>query len=86
LLEKNPGLVIGTVSGYGANRPNSKLPGFGTLAESYSSFTYLNVQPDGPPTNAPLALADFIAGMQMAFAVMIVLTIAKRESQWWTMH
>lgn len=78
LLKRNPGLVIGTVSGYGSTGPNSSLPGFGTLAEGYSGFTYLNAQPDGPPTNAPLALADFNAGVHLSFAVMIALTKAKR--------
>jgi len=78
LLDQNPGLVIGTVSGYGRTGPYRSLPGFGTLAEGYSGFTFLNAQPDGPPTNAPLALADYIAGIHLAFAVMIALKHAKR--------
>jgi formyl-CoA transferase len=78
LLDKNPGLVIGTVSGYGLTGPYNSLPGFGTLAEGYSGFTFLNAQPDGPPTNAPLALADYIAGVHLAFAVMIALKSARR--------
>jgi formyl-CoA transferase len=79
LLEKNPGLVIGTISGYGRTGPYSELPGFGTLAEGFSGFTYLNAQPGGPPTNAPLALADYIAGIHLAFAVMIALKHQKRN-------
>lgn len=73
LIEKNPGLVIATVSGYGQTGPFSKRPGFGTLAEGFSGFTYLNAQPDGPPTNAPMALADFITGAHLAFAIVICL-------------
>jgi len=79
LLETNPGLVIGNISGYGRTGPYSSLPGFGTLAEGYSGFTYLNAQPGGPPTNAPLALADYIAGIHLAFAVMIALKSQKRN-------
>jgi len=79
LLENNPGLVIGTVSGYGRTGPYSSLPGFGTLAEGFSGFTFLNAQPGGPPTNAPLALADYIAGIHLAFAVMIALKHQKRN-------
>jgi crotonobetainyl-CoA:carnitine CoA-transferase CaiB-like acyl-CoA transferase len=79
LLETNPGLVIGSISGYGRSGPYSALPGFGTLAEGYSGFTYLNAQPGGPPTNAPLALADYIAGIHLAFAVMIALKNQKRN-------
>ena len=50
LLDKNPGLVIGTVSGYGQTGPYNSLPGFGTLAEGYSGFTYLKY---------PTFLSDF---------------------------
>jgi crotonobetainyl-CoA:carnitine CoA-transferase CaiB-like acyl-CoA transferase len=78
LLRENPGLIIGTVSGYGQSGPYAGRPGFGTLAEGFSGFTYLNAQPDGPPTNAPMALADFIAGVHLAFAVMIALRHQKR--------
>ena len=79
LLENNPGLVIGTISGYGRTGPYSSFPGFGTLAEGFSGFTFLNAQPGGPPTNAPLALADYIAGIHLAFAVMMALKHQKRN-------
>ena len=78
LLRINPGLIIGTVSGYGQSGPYAGRPGFGTLAEGFSGFTYLNAQPDGPPTNAPLALADFITGVHLAVAVLIALRDQKR--------
>lgn len=78
LLRENPGLIIGTVSGYGQSGPYAGRPGFGTLAEGFSGFTYLNAQPDGPPTNAPMALADFIVGVHLAFAVMVALRHQER--------
>jgi len=78
LLQANPGLIIGTVSGYGQTGPYSGRPGFGTLAEGFSGFTYLNAQPDGPPTNAPMALADFITGVHLGLAVLIALRQQKR--------
>jgi crotonobetainyl-CoA:carnitine CoA-transferase CaiB-like acyl-CoA transferase len=73
LLKHNPGLVIGKVSGYGQNGPYASKPGFGTLAEGFSGFTYLNAQPGGVPTNPPLALGDFVAGLHLAFAIMTCL-------------
>ncbi len=78
LLKANPGLIIGSVSGYGQSGPYAPRPGFGTLAEAYSGFTYLNAHPDGPPTNPPLALADLITGTNLALAVMIALRNQKR--------
>ncbi|MCF8038221.1 MAG: CoA transferase [Desulfohalobiaceae bacterium] len=78
LLEANPGLIIGSVSGYGQSGPYASRPGFGTLAEAYSGFVYLNAHPGGPPTNPPLALADLIAGTNLALAIMIALRKQKR--------
>lgn len=74
----NPGLIIGKISGYGQTGPYSPRPGFGTLAEAFSGYTYLNAQPGGVPTNPPLALADYIAGLHLAFAVAVSLRAQKR--------
>lgn len=45
LLKINPGLIVGKISGYGQTGPYAKKPGFGTLAEGFSGYTYLNAQP-----------------------------------------
>ncbi|HSB82381.1 MAG TPA: CoA transferase [Candidatus Methylomirabilis sp.] len=73
LWEINRGLIIGRISGYGQTGPYASKPGFGTLAEAMSGFTYMNAQPGAPPTNPPLALADMIAGTHLALGVMIAL-------------
>ena len=78
LQELNSGLIIGKISGYGQTGPYSPRPGFGTLAEAYSGYTYLNAQPGGVPTNPPMALADYIAGLHLAFAILIALREQKR--------
>jgi len=78
LHRKNPGLIIGKISGYGQTGPYSPRPGFGTLAEAYSGYTYLNAQPGGVPTNPPMALADYIAGLHLVFAVTVALRNQKR--------
>lgn len=78
LWEINRGLIIGRISGYGQTGPYASKPGFGTLAEAMSGFTYMNAHPGGPPTNPPLALADMIAGVHLALGVMIALRDQKR--------
>jgi len=78
LWEINRGLIIGRISGYGQTGPYAGKPGFGTLAEAMSGFTYKNGQPGGPPTNPPLALADMIAGVHLALGTMIALREQRR--------
>ena len=73
LLERNPRLVIVRITGWGQTGPNASRPGFGTLAEAYSGFTYLNGPADGPPVQAPLSLADTVAGSYAASAALAAL-------------
>ena len=69
----NPRLVLARVTGFGQTGPYAHRPGFGTLAEAMSGFAALNGEPDGPPLLPPLALADGIAGLATAFAVLAAL-------------
>jgi formyl-CoA transferase len=78
LLELNPGLVIGKVSGYGMTGPHAHQPGFGTLAEAYSGFSYLNGYENTGPTSPPIALADLTTGIHLAYAVSLALHQSKR--------
>jgi crotonobetainyl-CoA:carnitine CoA-transferase CaiB-like acyl-CoA transferase len=48
-------------------------PGFGTLAESMSGFAHVTGQPDGPPTLPPFGLADGIAALASAVAILTAL-------------
>ncbi|ADD41323.1 CaiB/BaiF CoA transferase family protein [Stackebrandtia nassauensis] len=73
LLEANPRLVISRVTGFGQIGPMAGEPGFGTLAEAMSGFASMTGEPDGPPTLPPLALADGIAALACAYAIMVAL-------------
>jgi crotonobetainyl-CoA:carnitine CoA-transferase CaiB-like acyl-CoA transferase len=77
LLERNPRLVIVRITGWGQTGPKAAQPGFGTLAEAYSGFTYLNGTLDGPPTSAPTSLADTVAGTYAAAAALAALWEAR---------
>jgi crotonobetainyl-CoA:carnitine CoA-transferase CaiB-like acyl-CoA transferase len=73
LLAANPRLVLLRTTGFGQFGPYARRPGFGTLAESLSGFAHLTGDPDGPPTLPPFALADGIAALAGASAVMFAL-------------
>ena len=67
----NPQLIIVRVSGFGQDGPYRERPGFGTLVEGMSGFAAMNGFEDREPVLPPLALADMVAGLYGAFAVMI---------------
>lgn len=73
LSQSNPGLIMARVTGFGQFGPYKKRPGFGTLAESMSGFAHVTGQPDGPPTLPPFGLADGIAALATAIAILTAL-------------
>jgi crotonobetainyl-CoA:carnitine CoA-transferase CaiB-like acyl-CoA transferase len=73
LLARNPRLVIARVTAFGQFGPYAGRPGFGSLAEAMSGFAALTGEPDGPPTLPPFGLADGIAALATAFAVLVAL-------------
>jgi len=77
LLERNPKLVVVRISGWGQTGPRASRPGFGTLAEAFAGFTFLNGQAGHPPHPAPLSLADAVAGTYAAAAALAALWEAR---------
>ncbi|HEV2460579.1 MAG TPA: CoA transferase, partial [Ktedonobacterales bacterium] len=69
----NPRLILLRVTGFGQCGPYAPRPGFGTLAESLTGFAHLTGQPGGPPTLPNGPLADGLAGVTGAYAVMVAL-------------
>jgi crotonobetainyl-CoA:carnitine CoA-transferase CaiB-like acyl-CoA transferase len=81
LLKTNPVLIVVRVSGFGQTGPYAPLPGFGTLVEAMSGFAARTGFPDREPVLPPLALADMVAGLYGAFAVMTALRARDRGRQ-----
>ncbi len=73
LHQLNPKLVITRISGWGQDGPYSQRPGFGTIIEGMSGFASFNGFADRAPVLPPMYLADGIAGLYGASAVMIAL-------------
>jgi len=73
LQAANPKLIVLRTTAFGQFGPYANRPGFGTLAESMSGFASITGQPDGPPTLPPFGLADGIAGLAGAIAVLMAL-------------
>ncbi|GAA3813307.1 CaiB/BaiF CoA transferase family protein [Streptomyces phyllanthi] len=81
LSAANPRLVLARVTAFGQYGPYAHRPGFGTLAEAMSGFASITGEPDAPPTLPPFGLADSIAGLTTAYAVMTALAARERTSE-----
>ncbi|WP_326799993.1 CoA transferase [Streptomyces sp. NBC_01808] len=81
LSAANPRLVLARVTGFGQFGPYAGRPGFGTLAEAMSGFAAVTGEPDGPPTLPPFGLADSVAALSTAYAVMTALAGRERTGR-----
>ncbi|RPF32780.1 CaiB/BaiF CoA-transferase family protein [Streptomyces sp. TLI_185] len=81
LSAANPRLILTRVTAFGQFGPYAHRPGFGTLAEAMSGFAAITGEPDAPPTLPPFGLADSIAGLATAYAVMTALSARDRTGE-----
>ncbi|MEU4085076.1 CaiB/BaiF CoA transferase family protein [Streptomyces aureus] len=81
LSAANPRLVLARVTAFGQFGPYAHRPGFGTLAEAMSGFAAITGEADAPPTLPPFGLADSIAGLATAYAVMAALRARERTGE-----
>jgi len=73
----NPRIILASISGFGQDGPYRDRPGCGTLVEAMSGFASKNGFEDRPPVLPPLAMADMIAGLYGAYAIMVALRVVE---------
>jgi formyl-CoA transferase len=73
LAEKNPGLVMLRLSGFGQNGPYKDQAGFGAVGESMGGMRYVTGFPDRPPVRLNLSLGDALASLHGVCGVMMAL-------------
>ncbi|MHA3023010.1 CaiB/BaiF CoA transferase family protein [Mycobacterium sp. BMJ-28] len=63
LSERNRGIILVRVSGYGQTGPDAGKAGYASVAEAASGLRHMNGFPGGPPPRLALSLGDSLAGM-----------------------
>ena len=73
--------MIARVTAFGQTGPYAPRPGFGSLAEAMSGFAAVTGEVGGPPTLPPFGLADGIASLATAYAVLAALRSRDRTGR-----
>ncbi len=77
----NPGVVYGSISGYGEDGPWVDLPGQDLLAQARSGLLWLTGSAGDPPMPMGLAAADMMAGNALAQGVLAALVRKARTRE-----
>ena len=69
----NPGIVYGSISGYGQVGPWARKPGQDLLAQSLSGLTWLSGNRDNNPVPVGVAVVDLFCGANLALGILACL-------------
>jgi CoA:oxalate CoA-transferase len=78
LQQLNPGLIVGSVNGYGSTGPYVDRPAFDFIAQAMSGFMSVTGAADQDPVRAGPPIADLIAGLYTAFGIVAALVARGR--------
>lgn len=79
LAKANPGLILGSITGFGNDGPMGKWPGFDQIAQGYSGLMSLTGQPETGPTRVGTAVGDLTSGMWTAIGIISAL-LSRQQS------
>ncbi|GAB7386864.1 CaiB/BaiF CoA-transferase family protein [Bacillaceae bacterium] len=84
LQQKNPRIILASISGFGQTGPYAQKPGYDVLAQGMGGLMSVTGEPGRPPVKAGYSLADVGAGMWAAFGIMVALWERERsgKGQW----
>ncbi|MCC7049743.1 MAG: CoA transferase [Alphaproteobacteria bacterium] len=73
-LEKlNPRLVVGSVSGFGADGPYAQRPAFDFIAQAMSGYMSVNGEEGSEPQRTGIPISDLVAGLYGALGIVAAL-------------
>ena len=81
LSQRNPGLVMVRISGFGQDGPYSQRAGYGVIGEAVSGLRHLTGDPDRPPARVAVSMTDYITGLYGAFGAALALLARGRTGR-----
>ncbi|UEP51230.1 CoA transferase [Burkholderia ambifaria] len=79
LRERFPRLVHCSISGYGADGPLARFPGYDAVAQGLAGFMSINGEPGGMPLKVPFPVVDFAAGLSAVSSILLALVERARS-------
>ncbi len=81
LRERNPGLVIARISGYGQDGPYASKPGYASVTEGFGGFRYINGEPGEAPVRPNISMGDTLAAIHAALGIALAIIQRTRSGE-----
>jgi len=79
LRERNPDVLVCSLSGFGQTGPESQRPAYDYLIQALAGTMDLTGDPDGPPTKYGISIVDHVGGVFAALAIVVGLLGRERH-------
>jgi crotonobetainyl-CoA:carnitine CoA-transferase CaiB-like acyl-CoA transferase len=80
-LERNPGLIYASISGFGQTGPSRSRTAYDLIVQGMSGMMSVTGAVDGQPTKLGIPIADIAAGMFAAYSVVGALFARERDPE-----
>ena len=70
---RNPGIIYGSISGFGDRGPGANRPGYDLVIQGESGMMDITGEAAGPPTKMGTSIADMVAGMMLSQGILAAL-------------
>ena len=77
----NPGIVLGSISGFGQTGPYAKRPGFDQIAQGMGGLMSVTGLPGQGPVRVGIPVADLTAGLYTAIGILVALLEREQTGQ-----
>ncbi|WBW49389.1 CoA transferase [Peptoniphilus equinus] len=81
LKEVNPGLIYGSISGFGHTGPYSKRAGYDIIGQAMGGLMSTTGWEDTPPTRTGTPMGDVLGGLSLAIGVLAALNNKQRTGE-----
>ncbi|MPY84104.1 MAG: CoA transferase [Actinophytocola sp.] len=81
LAERNPGLILARVTGYGQDGPYAPRAGFGSIGEAMGGLRYVSGDPEKPPSRNGISIGDSLAAVFATIGVLAALHARKQTGR-----
>ncbi len=81
LSERNPGLIMVRISGYGQTGPYRDRPGFGVIGEAMGGLRYLSGHPDQPSVRVGISIGDSLSALYGIIGALLALQERHRSGR-----
>ncbi len=84
LRQRNPKIILASISGFGQDGPYSKRPGFDQIAQGLGGLMSITGEPGRGPMRVGIPIADLTAGLFCALGVLVALIEREKSGtgQW----